>query len=91
MYDLIPINYENESPTISGRDLHAALGVITDYPRCFSRMCEYGFDKGKSYRTILSDRFDGLPGKPRTDHVVKYFAFNYKEVASLEKTQSNTN
>ena len=33
-------------------------------------MCEYGFEEGKSYRAILTDRSDGLPGKPSTDHVL---------------------
>lgn len=30
-------------------------------------MCEYGFTEGESYRTFLSNRSDGLPGKPRQD------------------------
>lgn len=85
MKELIPINYENEIPTISGRDLHAALGVITDYPRWFSRMCEYGFDEGKSYRTILSDRSDGLPGKPRTDHIITIAMA--KELCMLQRNE----
>ena len=68
MNDLIPTNYEDDTPTVRRRELHDALGVTTDYPHWFSRMCEYGFIEGKSYRAILSDRSDGLPGKPRTDH-----------------------
>jgi anti-repressor protein len=31
-------------------------------------MCEYGFVEGEDYCSFLSDRSDGLPGKPRTDH-----------------------
>ena len=85
MKELIPINYDNEIPTISGRDLHAALGVITDYPRWFSRMCEYGFYEGKSYRTILSDRSDGLPGKPRTDHIITIAMA--KELCMLQRSE----
>ena len=70
MNDLIRIDYNHENPTVSGRELHAALEVNTDYPHWFSRMCEYGFEEGKSYRAILTDRSDGLPGKPSTDHVL---------------------
>ena len=70
MNDLIRIDYGHENPTVSGRELHAALEVNTDYPHWFSRMCEYGFEEGKSYRAILTDRSDGLPGKPSTDHVL---------------------
>ena len=70
MNDLIRIDYNHENPTVSGRELHAALEVNTDYPHWFSRMCEYGFEEGKSYRAILTDRSDGLPGKPSTDHAL---------------------
>jgi len=68
--ELIQICYDAETPTVSGRELHAALEVSTDYPHWFARMCEYGFQEGKSYRTILTDRSDGLPGKPKTDHLL---------------------
>ena len=68
MNELLPINYEDENPTVSGRELHAALGVATQYKDWFPRMCEYGFTEGKDYCSFLSDRSDGLPGKPRTDH-----------------------
>ena len=70
MNELIQICYDTETPTVSGRELHAALEVSTDYPHWFARMCEYGFQEGKSYRTILTDRSDGLPGKPKTDHLL---------------------
>ncbi len=70
MNEMIAINYSSETPTVNGRELHAALGVVTDYPHWFARMCEYGFSEGKSYRAILSDRSDGLPGKPKTDHIL---------------------
>lgn len=67
MNDLIKINYENEQPTVSARDLHEFLGVGTPYDKWFPRMCEYGFSVGEDYSTFLSDRSDGLPGKPRQD------------------------
>ena len=70
MHDLIQIDYSHENPTVSGRELHTALEINTDYPHWFSRMREYGFQEGKSYRTILTDRSDGLPGKPSTNHVL---------------------
>ena len=85
MNELICINYEAERPTVSGRDLHAALNVTTDYIHWFARMTEYGFDEGKSYRTILSDRSDGLPGKPRTDHVITIQMA--KELCMLQRSE----
>lgn len=38
--DLLPINYEGEQPTVSGRALHKALEVETPYRKWFPRMCE---------------------------------------------------
>ena len=68
MNDLISINYNSEQPTVLGRDLHEALEVKTAYKDWFPRMCEYGFEDGKDYCSILSDRVDGKAGKPRNDH-----------------------
>ena len=68
MNELIKINYESDRPTVSGRELHEALEVKTAYKDWFPRMCEYGFVEGEDYGSFLSDRSDGLPGKPRTDH-----------------------
>lgn len=68
MNELIKINTSNpERPTVSGRDLHEMLEVETPFSKWFPRMCEYGFIEGEDYQTFLSDRSDGLPGKPRTD------------------------
>ena len=44
MHDLIRIDYDRDTPTVSGRELHASLEVNTDYPHWFSRMCEYGVE-----------------------------------------------
>ena len=85
MKDLIRIDYDHENPTVSGRGLHAALEVNTDYPHWFSRMCEYGFEEGKSYRTILTDRSDGLPGKPKVDHELSISMA--KELCMLQRSE----
>ena len=64
----IAINYDNDTPTISGRELHKALGIKSIYVNWFSRMCEYGFMEDVDYFPFLENRSDGLAGKPRTDH-----------------------
>ena len=67
--NLIPISYDNpERPTVSGRELHDFLEVTTRYNDWFNRMTEYGFTEGEDYYSFLSNRSDGLAGKPRTDH-----------------------
>ena len=67
---MIPINYIGETPTVSGRELHKALGVGSIYVNWFNRMCEYGFTEGKDYNTYWSDskngnavKFKGSPQK----------------------------
>ena len=67
MNELIPIHYEGEQPTVSGRALHASLEVETRYSDWFARMCEYGFSEGKSYYSFLSNRSDG---RPSIDHAI---------------------
>lgn len=51
MNELIKINYNDEQPTVLGRDLHEALDVQTPYPKWFPRMCEYGFTEGKDFNS----------------------------------------
>ena len=67
MTELIKIDYQSDRPTVSARELHEFLEVGTPYDKWFPRMCEYGFTDGVDYSTFLSDRVDGLPGKPRQD------------------------
>lgn len=67
MNELIKVNYaESEQPTVSGRELHEALGVETRYNDWFKRMSEYGFTENIDFYSILSKSSDG--GRPSTDH-----------------------
>ena len=85
MTSIISINYNNEQPTVLGRDLHEALEVATPYDKWFPRMCEYGFEEGKDYSTFLSDRVDGKAGKPRTDHQLTIPMA--KEICMLQRSE----
>lgn len=51
MNELIPVNYENDKPTVLGRDLHMFLEVETPYHKWFPRMCEYGFVEEHDFNT----------------------------------------
>lgn len=68
MNELIKVNYDNDTPTVSGRELHELLEIKSEYSHWFSRMCEYGFSENTDYSSFLTIRSDGLPGKPRADH-----------------------
>ena len=81
MNELIPIQYENEKPTVSGRELHAALDIETRYNDWFLRMCEYGFQERKDFCSILSKSSGGRPG---TDHAVAIPMA--KEICMLQRT-----
>ena len=80
----IRVNYDSDRPTVLGRELHQFLGVETPYDKWLPRMCEYGFTDGLDYSTFLSDRSDGLPGKPRTDHQLTLEMA--KELCMLQRT-----
>ena len=84
MEELIKITECDGVQTVSGRELHRTLGIETDYSHWFPRMCEYGFVENEDYQTFLSDRSDGLPGKPRTDHIIKLDMA--KEICMIQRT-----
>lgn len=83
---LIPVNVDSpDRITVSARDLHAALEVETRFNDWFSRMCEYGFEEGKDYCSFLSNRSDGLPGKPRKDAEITIEMA--KEICMLQRSE----
>ena len=81
MNELITIQYESEKPTVSGRELHAALEIETRYNDWFPRMCEYGFLEGKDFCPILSKSSGGRPGM---DHAITIQMA--KELCMLQRT-----
>ena len=67
MYELIKVKYDNESPLVSGRELHEFLEVKTAYKDWMPRMIEYGFSDGIDFCSILSE---STGGRPSTDHAI---------------------
>ena len=65
MKELIKVNYSSERPTVNGRELHESLQIKTAYKDWFPRMCEYGFEEGKDFCSILSE---STGGRPATNH-----------------------
>lgn len=85
MNELIPITYHNDNPAVSARDLHEFLDVGSEYSHWFKRMCEYGFTEGQDYSPFLTDRSDGLPGKPRQDAILTIDMA--KEICMLQRNE----
>ncbi|MCM1509079.1 MAG: antA/AntB antirepressor family protein, partial [Ruminococcus flavefaciens] len=88
--ELIKINYESENPTVSGRELHEALGVKTAYKDWFPRMCEYGFEEGKDFNPLKNERvqFEGSRQVVRevTDHQLTIPMA--KEICMLQRNEN---
>ncbi|WP_298024613.1 phage antirepressor KilAC domain-containing protein [uncultured Dysosmobacter sp.] len=47
--EIIKVDYTNDTPAISARELHEFLAVETPYHKWFPRMCEYGFTENQDY------------------------------------------
>jgi len=56
MNEMIKVNYDNDTPTVSGRELHEVLEVGTAYKDWFPRMCEYGFTEGTDFNPLKNER-----------------------------------
>lgn len=65
MNELIKITYNNDRPTVLGRDLHEKLEIKTAYKDWFPRICEYGFIEGEDFSSFLSE---STGGRPALDH-----------------------
>lgn len=82
MNELIRINYNNERPTVSGRELHGFLDVKTAYKDWFPRMCDYGFQEGIDFCSFLSE---STGGRPATDHQLTIDMA--KELCMIQRTE----
>ena len=61
---LIPVNVDSpDRITVSARDLHAALEVKDHFKDWFPRMCDYGFEEGKDFCSILRESSGGRPAR----------------------------
>lgn len=83
MNSLIKIQYENNEPVVSGRELHEFLGVKTEYRHWFPRMCEYSFVEGQDYTPVI---FDHPQNKQKlTDHMLTISMA--KEICMIQRNE----
>lgn len=66
MNELIKISFESENPTVSGRELHEALGIETPYTQWFERMKEYGFSENEDFILVSQKCETNNPKNPFT-------------------------
>ena len=86
MNELIKVSYQNENPTVSGRELHEALEVKTEYRHWFPRMCEYGFTESIDYVAIAQKRPTAQGNETTyTDHQLTIQMA--KEICMIQRTE----
>lgn len=89
MNDLIKINYDNDQPTVSARELHEFLEVGTAYKDWFPRMCEYGFERGRDFNPLKNEqvRFEGNRTVKRTVDDAEITIDMAKELCMLQRNE----
>lgn len=87
MNELIKVNYNgNAAPSVSGRELHEALGVETPYHKWFPRMCEYGFSENEDY--LVTDIFVHNSNGGKQSHIDHNLTIPMaKELCMLQRTE----
>lgn len=76
---------DNHEPIVSGRQLHEALGVKTEYKKWFSRMTEYGFNENEDFLKVTQKCLTSSTGQNTTDHIIKLDMA--KEIAMIQRTE----
>lgn len=86
MNEIIKVTLDDEhDPIVSGRQLHEALGVNSNYTTWFDRMTGYGFVENQDY--VLLSNFGnqtGRGGHNKVDHAIKLDMA--KEIAMIQRT-----
>ena len=75
---------DNHEPVVSGRQLHEALEVKTEYKKWFSRMTEYGFNENEDFLKVTQKCLTSSTGQNTTDHIIKLDMA--KEIAMIQRT-----
>lgn len=82
MNEIIKVNYDNDTPTVLGRDLHEFLGVKSKYADWFKNMSEYGFSENTDFITLSKNLENG--GKMKDHQLTIEMA---KEIAMLQRNE----
>lgn len=83
---IIPIDTRADGTVaVSGRELHAFLGIGRDYTTWFKKMTEYGFSEGTDYLPISGEvERQGRGAVTRIDHAMTLDMA--KEVSMIQRT-----
>ena len=88
MNELIKINYEAETPTVSARELHAGLEIGTRFADWFPRMTTYGFKSGMDYRLVTQKRETKNPKNPFTEYTDYLISVDMaKQICMIQRSE----
>lgn len=86
MKQLVPIQEnDNGEVIVSGRMLHQALEIKTEYKKWFRRMKEYGFEESQDYIRVSQKCHTPGGFQEMTDHVVKLDMA--KEISMIQRSE----
>lgn len=88
MNELMSVNYTQDEPTVSGRELHEFLEVKTKYKDWFPRMTEYGFIEKQDYTLVAQKRATNNPKNPMTDMMDHQITIPMaKEICMIQRSE----
>lgn len=79
----ITVQWDDDIPYISARELHEALQIKTRFNDWFLRMIAYGFDEGKDFYSKMS-KTPIVGGRPATDYQISVDMA--KEICMIQRT-----
>ena len=82
MGELIKVN--EDTMTVSARDLHETLQIGTRFNDWFPRMCEYGFVEGSDFYSNLSKTSE-MGGRPSMDYDISIDMA--KQICMIQRTE----
>ena len=66
----IRVQFTDERPVVSARDLHQALEIGTHFRQWFPRMCEYGFVQGTDFDKVYQKCDGSRTGQMEVDYLI---------------------
>lgn len=81
MNGMMAVNQDTQ--TVSARELHERLNIGTRFNDWFARMCEYGFAEGVDFYSKMS-KTDGTGGRPGTDYDISLDMA--KQICMIQRT-----
>ena len=70
MEEAVRVQFTDERPVVSARDLHQALEIGTLFRQWFPRMCEYGFCEGTDYDKVYQKCDSSRTGQMEVDYLI---------------------